>query len=88
FLIVLIGMLVILLGVFSMAYQTWKINGGDSEGGEVKPETTVRGGGVIMIGPIPIVFGSDADAVKVALILTIVVMVLAFALFYLPSWLD
>ena len=86
FLIVLIGMLVIIAGMFSMAYQSWKADGG-GEGSEEKPETTVRGGGVILIGPIPIVFGSDVGAVKVALILAIVVMLLAFVLFYLPRWL-
>jgi uncharacterized protein (TIGR00304 family) len=86
FLIVLIGMLVILAGMFSMAYQSWKISGG-GEVGEEKPETTVRGGGVILIGPIPIVFGSDVGAVKVAVILAIAVMLLAFVLFYLPRWL-
>jgi uncharacterized protein (TIGR00304 family) len=83
FLIVLIGMLVIIAGIFSMVYQSWKIG----SVGEEKQEPTVRGGGVILIGPIPIVFGSDAGAVKVALIMAIVVMILAFALFYLPRWL-
>jgi uncharacterized protein (TIGR00304 family) len=85
FLIVLIGMLVIIAGMFSMVYQSWKISGGGV--GEEKPETTVRGGGVILIGPIPIIFGSDVGAVKVAVIMAIVVMLLAFALFYLPRWL-
>ena len=84
FLIVLIGMLVILAGVFTLAYQSWKTSG---EGGVEKPETTVRGGGVIMIGPIPIIFGSDMGAVKLAVIMAIVVMLLAFVLFYLPRWL-
>ncbi|MBN1454939.1 MAG: DUF131 domain-containing protein [Methanomicrobia archaeon] len=85
FLIVLIGMLVLLAGVFSMAYQSWKTSG--VEGGAEKPETTVRGGGVIMIGPIPIIFGSDMGAVKVAVLLAMVLLLLAFALFYLPRWL-
>lgn len=79
FLLVFIGMLVILAGVFSMAYQSWKT------GGMEKPETSVRGGGVVMIGPIPIIFGSDVGAVKIAIILAIALMVLAFILFYLPQ---
>ena len=82
FLIVFIGVLVILAGVFSMAYQSWKTGGSSVE----KPETSVRGGGVIMIGPIPIIFGSDVGAVKVVIILAIVLMILAFVLFYLPLW--
>ena len=88
FLIVLIGMLVIIAGMFSTAYQSWKLSGGGGVGdGEERPETTVRGGGVIFIGPIPIIFGTDMGAVKIAVIMAIVVMLLAFALFYLPRWL-
>jgi uncharacterized protein (TIGR00304 family) len=80
FLIVVIGMLIILAGVFSTAYQSWKT------GGAEKPETSVRGGGVIMIGPIPIIFGSDVGAVKIVILLAITLMILAFVLFYLPLW--
>jgi uncharacterized protein (TIGR00304 family) len=35
----------------------------------------VRGGGVIMIGPIPIIFGSDAKWTGVAIVLAIVLIV-------------
>jgi uncharacterized protein (TIGR00304 family) len=80
FLIVFLGMVIILAGVFSTAYQSWKT------GGMEKPESSVRGGGVIMIGPIPIIFGSDVGAVKVVIILAIALMILAFVLFYLPLW--
>ncbi len=81
FLIVLIGMLVILAGVFSMAYQSWKTGSGGME----KPEAGVRGGGVIMIGPIPLIFGTDVGALKVVMILAIVLMILAAIFFYLPG---
>jgi uncharacterized protein (TIGR00304 family) len=84
FLIVFIGMLVILAGVFSTAYQSWKT--GSSGSSMEKPETSVRGGGVIMIGPIPIIFGSDVGTVKIVIILAIALMILAFLLFYLPLW--
>jgi uncharacterized protein (TIGR00304 family) len=80
FLIVFLGMLIILAGVFSTAYQSWKT------GGLEKPETSVRGGGVIMIGPIPIIFGTDVGAVKIVILLAIALMILAFVLFYLPLW--
>ncbi len=36
----------------------------------------VRGGGVIIIGPIPIVFGTDKQSVKVILILSIALVAL------------
>ena len=78
FLLVLIGILVILAGIVSMAYQTWKT------GGMEKPETGVRGGGVIMIGPIPIIFGTDVASLKLVMILAIVLMVIAAVLFFLP----
>ena len=79
FLLVFIGILVILAGMLSMVYQTWK-TGGD---GVEKPETGVRGGGVIMIGPIPIIFGSDVAALKIVMILAVVLMVIAVILFFL-----
>nr|AAU83151.1 hypothetical protein GZ26G2_21 [uncultured archaeon GZfos26G2] len=75
-LLVFIGFLVILAGVFSMAYQAWKT------GAEEKPE--VRGGGIIMIGPIPIIFGTDVAALKILMILAIVLMVIGAILFFLP----
>ncbi|HUV79894.1 MAG TPA: DUF131 domain-containing protein [Candidatus Bathyarchaeia archaeon] len=78
FLIVLIGMLVILAGVFSMAYQSWKT------GGVERPEAGVRGGGIVMIGPIPIIFGTDVGALKIVMILAIVLMIIAAILFFLP----
>ncbi len=80
FLLVFIGILVILAGMLSMVYQTWK-TGGD---GVEKPETGVRGGGVIMIGPVPIIFGSDVTALKPIMILAVVLMVIAVILFFLP----
>ena len=78
FLLVFIGILVILAGMFSMAYQAWKM------GGMEKPEGGVRGGGVVMIGPIPIIFGTDIGALKLVMILAIVLMVIAALLIILP----
>ena len=80
FLIVFMGMLIILAGVFSTMYQSWKT------GSLEKTETSVGGGGVIMIGPIPIIFGSDVGAVKVVILLAVALMILAFVFFYLPLW--
>ncbi len=45
---------------------------GEKEGGERR----VRGGGVIIIGPVPIVFGTDRQSVKVLLVLAIVLVAL------------
>ena len=44
-------------------------------------KTEVKGGGVVMIGPIPIIFGSDAKWASVGLVLAIVLI-----LVYLLLW--
>ncbi|MBA7526983.1 hypothetical protein ES705_19156 [subsurface metagenome] len=79
-LLVFIGILVIIAGIVSMAYQAWKTGTGGME----KPEAGVRGGGVIMIGPIPIIFGTDVSALKIVMILAIVLMAIVVILFILP----
>lgn len=37
-------------------------------------KTEVKGGGVVMIGPIPVIFGSDAKWASVAVVLAIVLI--------------
>jgi len=79
FILVLAGVLLIIIGMLSMAYHT--ICRSEAEEGE----TTVRGGGVIMIGPIPIIFGTDVGALKVVMILALLLMIAAaILLFILP----
>jgi uncharacterized protein (TIGR00304 family) len=36
----------------------------------------VRGGGAIIIGPIPIIFGTDKETVKILLVLSIILVIL------------
>ncbi len=45
--------------------------------------SNVRGGGIVMIGPFPIIFGTDKESVKTLVLLSIVLIgvVLAFMLF-------
>ena len=52
---------------------------GDKRKGEA------RGGGVIMIGPVPIVFGTDKRSVKIVLVLSIVVTILTIVTYFLMS---
>lgn len=49
-----------------------------------KPGSKFKSGGVIMIGPIPVVFGSDSQSVQKLMILAIILMLIGFAfmLFY------
>jgi uncharacterized protein (TIGR00304 family) len=46
-----------------------------------KSGTVVKGGGVVMIGPIPIIFGSDAKWASVAMVLAIVLILLWVVLY-------
>ncbi|WP_457742207.1 TIGR00304 family membrane protein [Thermococcus sp.] len=59
--LILIGFLLVFIGTLVSAFS------GESE---------VQGGGVIMIGPIPIVFGTSRSAVTLAMILAVVLMAL------------
>ncbi|MBC7085901.1 MAG: DUF131 domain-containing protein [Methanomethylovorans sp.] len=44
-------------------------------------QTDVRGGGVIMLGPIPIILGTDIESVKMVIILAIILMLMVFLFF-------
>jgi len=41
----------------------------------------VRGGGALIIGPLPIVFGTDKESIKAVLLLSIILTIIAFTLF-------
>lgn len=71
--LILIGIGIILVG-FLIVFLATAMSGEPSEEGERR--SGVRGGGVIMIGPIPIVFGSDARWASIAMVLAIVLIVL------------
>ncbi|HEV2389594.1 MAG TPA: DUF131 domain-containing protein [Nitrososphaerales archaeon] len=71
--LILIGIGIILVG-FLIVFLATAMSGEPSEGRERR--SGVRGGGVIMIGPIPIVFGSDARWTSIAMVLAIVLIVL------------
>jgi len=45
----------------------------------------VRGGGAVIIGPIPIIFGTDKESVKFILVLTIILVALLLVLTLLWS---
>jgi uncharacterized protein (TIGR00304 family) len=44
----------------------------------------VRGGGVIMIGPVPIVFGTDKESARVLILLAIILMAVALLFTFFP----
>jgi uncharacterized protein (TIGR00304 family) len=65
--VILIGVLVVIVAIIFIS-----ISG-------VKGGGKVRGGGVVMIGPIPIIFGTDKKSLKTVMLLSLVIMVVAIA---------
>ena len=47
-----------------------------------KTQRTIKGGGVVLIGPIPIIFGSDAKTAAILIILALVLIITVALLFY------
>ncbi len=76
-----IGVALVIIG-FAVAFIAviWLILSGAKDG---KEKSRVRGGGVVIIGPVPIIFGTDKESVKIILLLSIalVVLLLVFMLF-------
>ena len=48
---------------------------------------TVKGAGIIMIGPIPIIFGTDKKSVKVVLIFALALTIMLFVVIVVYYWL-
>jgi|Deesub1362A_J573_1020465.scaffolds.fasta_scaffold00005_11 uncharacterized protein (TIGR00304 family) len=68
FLLVFLGILLIFMGMLTEAIKGSELR----SKGEVKS----RGAGIVMIGPFPIIFGTDAESVKIVIILTIILILL------------
>lgn len=49
--------------------------------GKKEQKGRVQGGGVVMIGPIPVVFGSDAKWASIAIILAVILVALSLLLY-------
>lgn len=73
--LILLGTAIIIAGIVVVLFATISSSGTKSD--ETEKRTEVRGGGVIMIGPIPIIFGSDPKWAVIAILLAIVLVVLA-----------
>lgn len=74
--IIFIGIIILIIGtVLQGSSQT----NDDQQGSQT---STVKTGGVVLIGPIPIIFGSDKSTIITSVILAIILMVVAYLLFY------
>lgn len=65
FVLVMAGVFLIIAGMLSQAKAS---------------DASVKGGGIIMIGPLPIIFGTDAQSVKIVIALAILLILIAYVL--------
>lgn len=73
FLLTIAGVVIIIIAFFLMFAGQGR-----------KGESKVRGGGAVLIGPIPIIWGTDKTWMFVAIALVLIVMLLSFILPVLP----
>jgi uncharacterized protein (TIGR00304 family) len=72
--LIIAGSFVIILGFLLVAFGMKEASDEEKPAGTGK--TKVKGGGVILIGPIPVVFGTDKKSALLMMILAIVLMLL------------
>jgi uncharacterized protein (TIGR00304 family) len=77
--LVTIGIAVILGGILVVFLATF-LGARSKKTGEGEERTEVKGGGVVLIGPIPIIFGSDAKWASIAILLAIILVLLSLLL--------
>ncbi|MGD6853194.1 MAG: TIGR00304 family membrane protein [Candidatus Bathyarchaeia archaeon] len=75
--LVVVGIIVIVLAIILAS------KGSKKEGQQGR----VRGAGVIMIGPIPIIFGTDKKSVKTVLALAVALSVVVLIIMIIYYWL-
>ena len=90
FLGVLFIMAAIFLGFFGFAVQMGSMEDFEnsqeprsSQPSKPRVQKSIKGGGVVLIGPIPIIFGSDKKTAIVLAVLAIVLIIAVAFLFYL-----
>lgn len=69
-----LGLLLLLAGIALVALGSVASSG--------RGKTEVKGGAVVMIGPIPIVLGSDARWASVAIMLALILMLVTIFLYF------
>ncbi len=76
--LITIGIILIILGFLLVTFgimRSVQEEQAEEPPHEIK-EKSVKGGGVILIGPVPIVFGSDKKSALILMVLAIVLMLL------------
>jgi uncharacterized protein (TIGR00304 family) len=78
FTLVLIGVLLIIVG-FALIFLSTITK-------ESREESRVEAGGVLVIGPVPIVIGTSQRIAKAVLILALALFIVAIVFFVLTQW--
>ena len=68
----IVGIILIILGFFFLFFSLTK----------PQAKTEVKTGGVVVVGTFPVIFGSDKDAITIAVVGAILIMVIALILMY------
>lgn len=83
-----LGFILIVIAIFLFLFSFAgynKIDGYQNDNYELKPKkkTSIKGGGVILIGPIPIVFGSSWKIAAILMIIALIIILVYFLSFTL-----
>ncbi len=76
--IIILGFVILMLALLIMSIKKEEYK----EQKEEQSKTKVHGGGVVLIGPIPIIFGTDKQSLIIVLGLTIIIMILAIIIMW------
>lgn len=76
-----VGIVLVVVGIIVIVAAIVVASMGGSKKGKV------RGAGVIMIGPIPIIFGTDKKSVKAVLALALAVTIVVLVIIIVNYWL-
>jgi uncharacterized protein (TIGR00304 family) len=72
FTLIILGFVIVFAAILIMLIRTTPL------------KKKARGGGIVMIGPIPIIFGTDKETMKLLILLAIVLMIFAVIVMLVP----
>ncbi|MCW4029850.1 MAG: DUF131 domain-containing protein [Candidatus Bathyarchaeota archaeon] len=81
--LIVAGIVVIVLAVILASLR----RGGSKGEGEAEGKNETHAAGIIMIGPIPIIFGTDKKSVKTVLLLALALTIMALIAYLVYYWL-
>lgn len=80
--LVSIGIFFVIAGFFLIFIRSILQTAISDNSDENSTKSEIKTGGVILIGPIPIIFGNDKNMLVTGVIMAIILMAIAYFLFY------